>query len=106
MGANDRRILPYAYVADSTRALPGPAQPRGLYRYGFYWWLLDGSTAYTAMGGAGQYIYVNPAHETVIVKASWTLSPPTRPTHAPAEEMPWGRETQSFFKAASEWAAT
>lgn len=101
--ADGRQILPASWVEASTQAPPGAAQPGGLYRYGFFWWLLDGSSAFTAQGGMGQYIYVNPTHDTVIVKASATLEPPRRPANVPEEVIPWDTETQAFFKAAAEW---
>jgi len=39
--------------------------------YGYQWWLPDGGLGdYSAIGVYNQFIYVDPAHETVIVKLS------------------------------------
>jgi CubicO group peptidase (beta-lactamase class C family) len=101
--ADRRQIVPTSWVKESVTSLPGPAQPGGLYRYGYYWWLLDGSDAYTALGGYGQYIYVNPSHQTVIIKMSWASGSPKRRANALPEVIPWDNETQSFFRAAAKW---
>jgi CubicO group peptidase (beta-lactamase class C family) len=45
----------------------------GLRNYGYQWWLgspEDGD--YLAFGKDGQFLYVNPAHETVIVRLGWS----------------------------------
>ena len=63
--------------------------------YGWFWWTIPGSRAFTAIGGEGQYIYVDPGTQTVIVKMS----------HGPVgpEAVPVGREELAFLKAASQW---
>lgn len=101
--ANGQRILPADYVRQSVTPQPGPAEPGGLYRFGFFWWLLDGTDAYTAMGGLGQYVYVNPGRRTVIAKESWVLEPPVRKRPNPLEVIQVDDETQAFFKAVAEW---
>jgi CubicO group peptidase (beta-lactamase class C family) len=94
--ANRRQLLPSSWVAESTtppaQASGRPEQGLG---YAYFWWTLDGSKAYTALGGEGQYLFVDPQTQTVIVKLS----------HAPVG--PAGRqvsaEALAFLKAASSW---
>jgi CubicO group peptidase (beta-lactamase class C family) len=59
------------------------------------WWTFDGSRAFTALGGEGQFVVVDAETQTVIVKLS----------HAPvgAEGRRVSAETYAFFKAASKW---
>jgi len=66
----DRRVLPDGWVGAMTNMLPlDPASP--LPGYGFQTWRLGQEPgAYSAVGLAGQYIYVHPASRTVIVKLS------------------------------------
>ena len=78
---DDQQIVPAEWVAASTRAdaphlqpTPGsdsdPAAAPSL-GYGYQWWLPPSDSGeYMAMGVYGQYIYVNPALDTVIVKVS------------------------------------
>jgi hypothetical protein len=69
----DRQLVPAAWVAasargDATRGLPGMERfaPLG---YGLMWWL-DGKAAgrFFAMGNMGQFIYVAPDHDAVLVR--------------------------------------
>ena len=69
----DRQLVPAARVAasargDLTRGLPGMERfaPLG---YGLMWWL-DGKAAgrFFAMGNMGQFIYVAPDHDAVLVR--------------------------------------
>ena len=68
--AGNRRVLPEGWVADMTTMLPlDPDSPRP--GYGFQTWQLGSEPgAFSAIGLAGQYIYVHPASRTVIVKLS------------------------------------
>jgi CubicO group peptidase (beta-lactamase class C family) len=63
--------------------------------YGWFWWTVAGGRAFTAIGGEGQYIYVDPDTATVIVKMS----------HGPVgpEAVSVGKEELAFLKAASRW---
>jgi CubicO group peptidase (beta-lactamase class C family) len=64
---------------------------KGRRGYGFQFWQLDDEPgAYTALGLAGQFIYVHPKTRTVIVKLSHYPQP------EPANVMP---ETLAYFKA-------
>ena len=70
----DQQILPEGWTR-ATFTAPEPEQHEGLYQYGYQWWLLDGQPAYSAVGGFGQYIHVNPAAGLVIAKNSWNPAP-------------------------------
>ena len=73
-----RQILPWQWVDESTR--PGLAGPRGRGRiyggYGYLWWLRPPTErgAYIASGYGGQYIYVAPAEDLVVVVISTEIS--------------------------------
>jgi CubicO group peptidase (beta-lactamase class C family) len=46
----------------------------GVWNYGYQWWLVsrqDGS--YLANGKDGQYLYINPAKDTVILRLGWSM---------------------------------
>lgn len=88
--ANGRRIASADWVAMSTRPTEHVPEP-GL-GYGMQWWTM-GETAYSAIGLQGQYIFVDPATRTVVVKLSYF--PPL------GEEA--DNETQAFLRAASAW---
>ena len=94
---NGRRILPASYVAESTR--PSTTSDAETHEphlgYAYFWWPILGSSAFTALGGEGQFIFVDPATSTVIVKMSHG---PVGPA-AQANE----QETLSFLAAASRW---
>ena len=94
---NGRQILSPDYVAESTKASTtndAQTEVHGL-GYAYFWWTVLGSRVYTALGGEGQFIYVDPDTKTVIVKMSHgPVGPP-----AVAEE----QEALSFFAAASKW---
>jgi len=95
--ANGRRILPASYVAESTK--PSTTNDAETHEphlgYAYFWWPILGSSAFTALGGEGQFIFVDPATRTVIVKISHG---PVGPA-AQANE----QETLSFLAAASRW---
>ncbi|WP_404711921.1 serine hydrolase domain-containing protein [Sphingomonas sp. MMS24-J13] len=87
--ANGHRIVSPEWIAETTRS-SGPADsPR---TYGLQWWLLDGKS-YSAIGLQGQYIFVDPATRTVVVKISYFP-----PGNQAASE-----ETAAFLQAASHW---
>lgn len=72
------QLLPWQWVDESTR--PGLAGPRGRGRiyggYGYLWWLRGPRErgAYIASGFGGQYIYVSPAEDLVVVITSTEVS--------------------------------
>ena len=73
-----RQLLPWQWVDESTR--PGLVAPRGRGRiyggYGYLWWLRPPRErgAYIASGYGGQYIYVSPAEDLVVVIISTEVS--------------------------------
>lgn len=72
-GALDgKQIVPAEWVTLSTAADAPHIQPaENDFGYGYQWWLpLSEDGEYMAMGVYGQYIYVNPTNNTVIVKVS------------------------------------
>ncbi len=90
--ANGRQVLPASWVRESTTPGPGSAgQGRG---YAYFWWTLPGH-AYSMIGGEGQFVFVDPATRTVIVKLS----------HIPVGERGARAmaETYTFLTAASQW---
>ena len=62
--------------------------------YGYQWWTMPNTTAYSAIGLQGQFIYIDPETRTVIVKLSYF----------PQSEMDMAeQETLEFFNAVSHW---
>ena len=96
--ANGQQILPTAYVKElaSTSASAQETDEPDL-GYGYLWWTVNGSRAFTALGGEGQFVFVDPDTQTVIVKLSHG---PVGPKFEDVQ-----RETVSFLKAASRWQA-
>lgn len=75
----DRQLIPSDYVAASISADAPHVRPGGPIvgdhtfgpGYGYQWWLPEGGLGdYSAIGVYNQYIYVDPTHDTVIVKLS------------------------------------
>ncbi|RIV80059.1 class C beta-lactamase-related serine hydrolase [Aurantiacibacter xanthus] len=87
-------FFPDGFVANLRRDITEGSAGDGL-GYGWFWWTVNGTEAFTALGGEGQYIYVDPETETVIVKMS----------HGPVGPAadPVGAEELAFLKAASRW---
>lgn len=76
--ANGRQVVPEAWVKQQTTMIPFAASAAlGLGKgYGFQTWQLDSEPgAYSAVGLAGQFIYVHPSSNTVIVKLSHFPNP-------------------------------
>lgn len=86
--ANGRQVIPASWVRESTRPTGGSGPG-----YGYQWWMGADETSYQALGLQGQYIYVNPATRTVIVKLSY-FPPGNEAAH---------EETAAFFSAVSRW---
>ncbi|MEY2853991.1 MAG: hypothetical protein RL030_1123 [Pseudomonadota bacterium] len=89
--ANGRRIVSVDWVRQSTRPTDAPDTQRE--GYGLQWWTL-GSGTYSAIGLQGQYIFVDPATRTVVVKLSY---------FPPGDNSALDAETQAFLRAASAW---
>lgn len=89
--ANGRRIVSQAWVRQSTRPIGEEDGPRG---YGLQWWTMGGSEAFAAIGLQGQYIYIDPATDTVVVKLSY---------FPPGDNSALEAETRAFMAAASRW---
>lgn len=89
--ADGRRIVSEEWVRESTRPSGQLAEQAG--GYGLQWWIMGADGAYAAIGLQGQYIYVNPITNTVIVKLSY---------FPPGDNRAEG-ETRAFFAAASAW---
>jgi CubicO group peptidase (beta-lactamase class C family) len=90
--ADGRRIVSAEWIRESTHStLPRGTGPRA--GYGYQWWMAESPTAFQAIGLQGQYVYVDTATRTVIVKLSYF--PPADTTSA--------EETAAFFAAASGW---
>ena len=96
--ANGRQIVPAAWVEESTRPGPGRASAEDGTGYAYLWWTIDGTRAFTMLGGEGQFVYVDPDSRTVIVKLSHV---PVGPAGNQATA-----ETFAFLKAASAWRPT
>lgn len=90
---NGHRVVSAEWVAESTAPTGDEKMPLD---YGYQWWTVSNTEAYTAIGLQGQYIYVDPATDTVIVKLSYF--PPNDPDESAS------RETFSFFEAVSRWS--
>lgn len=90
--ANGRRIVSESWVQQSTQPVGGEDQIRG--GYGLQWWTMGSSDAFSAIGLQGQYIYINPATNTVVVKLSY---------FPPGDNRALDAETLAFMSAASKW---
>ncbi len=91
--ANGNQVIPAEWVKIST----APAESTGLadpvenLGYGYQWWTVAGTNAYTAYGLFNQHIYVNPDTRTVIVKLA-----------SPASPLGWGVDNFAFFATVAE----
>jgi CubicO group peptidase (beta-lactamase class C family) len=88
------QIIPEDWVKESTSPRQTTAIAPGVnlgYRY--QWWTLPGSDTYMAIGLQGQFIYVDPTTDTVVVKLSY-FPPGDRDVDGEALE---------FLRAAAEW---
>lgn len=89
--ADGRRLVSAEWVAQST----SPSGPEDNVRggYGLQWWTL-GAGSYAAIGLQGQYMFVDPATRTVVVKLSY---------FPPGDNSALDAETLAFLRAASAW---
>lgn len=88
---NGKQIVPADWVELSTVSVGPEDNVDG--GYGYQWWTMANSDAYSAIGLQGQYIYVDEASQTVIVKLSY---------FPPGQDVT--PETMAFFSAASAWS--
>lgn len=98
-----RQIVPQQWLAESTASTlidapppasnqPPPPVPLG---YGYQWWTLHGTGMFMAMGLQGQFIFVDPKTETVVVKLSY---------FPPGDDFKLLAECIDFFRAAAAWS--
>ena len=90
--ANGRRIVPADWIRQSTRPFGPEDARRG--GYGLQWWTYANSDAFAAIGLQGQYIWIDPATRTVVVKLSY---------FPPGDNSALDDETAAFAAAASAW---
>jgi hypothetical protein len=89
--ADGRRIVSDEWVRQSTQPSGETGEQRG--GYGLQWWMVGQGDAYAAIGLQGQFIYIDPATRTVVVKLSY---------YPPGDNAAEG-EVRAFFEAASAW---
>lgn len=91
--ANGSQIVPAEWVKTSTAAGEDSAvvDPVANLGYGYQWWTIAGTNAYSAIGLFNQYIYVEPDTNTVIVKLD-----------APASPLGWEVDNLAFFRTVVE----
>ena len=94
---NGHQIVSADWVRKSTTMVPyeDKSMPGS---YGFQWWKLDDTGAYTALGLQGQFIYVHPASHTVIVKLSFF------PEEGTIGEDAAMATTLAYFKTLTQWS--
>ena len=90
--ANGKQIVSSEWVKQSTA--PVDIEDPQLGGYGYQWWTMPNTNAYSAIGLQGQFIYVNQDENTVIVKLSYF----------PQDQMDVAEaETLKFFDTAAKW---
>jgi CubicO group peptidase (beta-lactamase class C family) len=89
--ADGSRIVSEEWVRQSTEPSGATGAQRG--GYGLQWWMIGDDGAYAAIGLQGQYVYIDPATRTVVVKLSY---------YPPGDNRADG-ETTAFLEAASAW---
>ena len=77
---NGRQLIPERWVQSSTRPAipvdrwPAPAREMGFLNYGYQWYVVDPREGdFSAFGKDGQFLYVNPQTETIVVRLGWSL---------------------------------
>ena len=93
---NGKQIISESWIARATTPDKDYLQPGKIYGdwgYQYQWWTLTDSDAYIAIGLQGQYIYIDPATNTVVVKVSYF----------PPGEQDAENETLAFLRAVSKW---
>ncbi len=90
--ADGRRLVSADWITQSTQPTAAEDQRRG--GYGLQWWTMGDSEAFSAIGLQGQYVYIDPATRTVVVKLSY---------FPPGDNSALDAETLAFMAAASAW---
>ncbi len=69
---NGEQIIPANWVEESTKvSAPAAVNPLDTFQYGYQWWISPGADQeYFAMGSYGQFIYVNPKAQIIVVKTA------------------------------------
>ena len=88
--ANGNRVVSPQWV-EMASAPAATEDARG--GYGMQWWTMPNTSAYSAIGLQGQYVFVDPATRTVVVKLSYF----------PSDMDSASEETAAFLAAASAW---
>lgn len=78
---NGRQMLSSEWIKESTQVgqVPEVAWPQeysetGWWNYGYQWWLASREAGdYFALGKDGQFLYVNPGKDLIIVRLGWSL---------------------------------
>ncbi len=94
--ANGKQVVPAAWIKEATvpeEENEAVAEGRAL-GYKYQWWTISNSDAYLAIGLHNQFIYIDPANNTVIVKLSHTPDP-----------LGWEAANVAFFKKVSSMLA-
>jgi CubicO group peptidase (beta-lactamase class C family) len=87
--ANGHRIVSKQWLTEATRPIGGPGPG-----YGYQWWMGLRPGSFEASGLQGQYIYIDPTSQTVVVKLSYF----------PPGDMAPHEETEAFLAAVSAWS--
>jgi CubicO group peptidase (beta-lactamase class C family) len=88
--ANGHQIVPKQWLAEATVPAGEETAEGG---YGYQWWTVPHSNAFYALGLQGQYIYIDPDSDTVVVKLSY---------FPPGDETAYA-ESLAFLEAAARW---
>jgi CubicO group peptidase (beta-lactamase class C family) len=95
--ANGQQLVSSAWVREATRPRgTEPIAPGSTRGYQYQWWTFTDSQAFAAMGLQGQFTYIDPATNTVVVKVSYF----------PPGEQRADAESEAFFRAVSKWTPT
>ncbi|MGX7894141.1 serine hydrolase domain-containing protein [Tsuneonella sp. HG222] len=89
--AGGRQVVPAEWIRLSTGDSGPTGGPMG---YAMQWWRMGAPGAYSAVGLQGQYVYVDPASRTVVVKLSH---------YPPGADDALSNETEAFLRAVSAW---
>lgn len=77
---NQQQILPSEWVLQSTQmghvpedAWPSDYRSIGWWNYGYQWWLASQEAGdYFALGKDGQFLYINPGKDLIILRLGWS----------------------------------
>jgi CubicO group peptidase (beta-lactamase class C family) len=68
---NGKRLLPEGWVKASTAPATGTYDKR--FGYGFQWWVMPDAGAYAAWGYGGQFLFVVPRLDLIVVFTGWNI---------------------------------